>query len=88
MFTTKAAEISFQESYAKMYKRKIYNWEPVYDEVLYACGQTWYEVGDWVSIEINSAESVTGNPEIIEVGPLVEVPIFDENDDGEGRYLF
>lgn len=74
--------IYFKEYYVSKLKNKpkelyLYGWESVADDISEACGQSILNVGEGVEIEISSTFTASGNPELIPVGELVEIPVPD-----------
>lgn len=65
-----------------------FNWSSVADDVYMVLGQTPLQVGDFVTVEIGSYYSRSGNPELIHVGELVEIPVENQDGDFVGSYKF
>lgn len=80
-FTNEKSMRTFQESYLSAYRGdyeiEYFGWDSVADDINETLGQGIYEVGDFATIEISGTFTKSRNPELIEVGQLVEVPIPD-----------
>lgn len=84
--------IYFKEVYVSKLKMKPeelyqYGWESVADDISEACGQSILNVGEGVEIEISSTFTASGNPELIPVGELVEIPVPDPEMINDSYYL-
>lgn len=65
-----------------------FGWASVADDIYMVLGQTPLEVGDFVAVEIGSYYSCSGNPELIHVGELVDIPVENQDGDFVGSYKF
>lgn len=65
-----------------------FGWASVADDIYMVLGQTPLQVGDFVTVEIGSYYSRSGNPELIHVGELVEIPVENQHGDFIGYYKF
>lgn len=95
LFTTEEAAIEFANIYwnelkdsARTSEIDTYGWDSVADDISHTVGQMIVESGDFVEIEISSGQTKSGNPELILVGELVDVPTENEDGDYDGDYKF
>ena len=81
LFVNEESMRSFQESYLNAYRGNheidYFGWDSVVDDIYETAGQSILDVGDFVTIEISSTFTKSKNPELIEVGQLVEIPVPD-----------
>lgn len=81
LFTNEKSMKDFQESYLAAYRGEYeieyFGWDSVADDIYEALGQTPVEAGDFLNVEISSTFTKSHNPELIDVGQLVEVPVPD-----------
>lgn len=81
LFINQESMKEFQERYLAEYRGEneidYFGWDSVLDDIYEVAGQSILEVGDFVTIEIGSTFTKSRNPELIEVGQLVEIPVPD-----------
>lgn len=65
---------------------ELFGWNSVADDILDSIEDHWYEVGSVIEIEIPWVNTRSERVELIEVGELISVPIYD-GDDVIGSYL-
>lgn len=84
----------FMGGYFSMYKTPTlseedidcFGWDAVADEINSVLGQGMYDVCNWVMVEIGSMHTLSGNPELITVGYLVEMPVPDPEQENDPDY--
>ena len=94
LFTDTDAAADFMERYFSMYETPnleadevdLFGWDAVADEITHQLGQGAYEVGNFLEIEIGRTHTRNGNPELVTVGRIAEMPIPDPEQINDPEY--
>ena len=90
LFVDETSMRDFQERYLAAYKGdheiECFGWDAVADDIYNTLGSYILEIGRFPEIEIGSFYTNSGNPELIEVGELVGMPVPDPDQVNDPDY--